>query len=44
MIAPHYVCSDVPSEVSDAWMIYYTHHNQMAALHYVCVDVSLADF
>jgi hypothetical protein len=44
MAAHHYVCSDVPSDDSDAWMIYYTHDKKMTAHDYVCSDVFLADF
>jgi hypothetical protein len=39
MVAAQYECSDVPSDNSDAWKIYYTHHKKMVAAHYVCYDV-----
>jgi hypothetical protein len=35
MDAPHYVHADVSSVHLDDWMIYYTHHSNKWALHYV---------
>jgi hypothetical protein len=38
---PYYVSIDASSYHSSDEMIYYTHHREMDALHYIWVDVSL---
>jgi len=34
----HYACTNVSSEHSYYWMIYYTHHMYVTAVHYVGMD------
>jgi hypothetical protein len=43
MDPPHYVHTDVTSDVYVVSMLYYTHHNNMHALQYVQVDVAWSE-